>query len=153
MLAAPYDGSMMADRAISGFVSRWIDHFITSVVLQRDPPVRSAYVTLAPEPWHEVSVLKFVHQYFILDRPDLAMFQRGQTRTIEALVIGFDDWLSDRLDAPEGASAAERPGADRDRGVRAGGRHAPRLARGREPRRPSWPGWVVAAASPTSSAA
>ena len=42
-----------------------------------------------------------MHQYFILDRPDLAMFQRGQTRTIEALVIGFDDWLSDRLDAPK----------------------------------------------------
>ena len=42
VLAAPYDGSMMADRAISGFVSRWIDHFITSVVLQRDPPVRSS---------------------------------------------------------------------------------------------------------------
>ena len=101
VLAAPYDGSMMADRAISGFVSRWIDHFITSVVLQRDPPVRSAYVTLSPDSWHEVSVLKFVHQYFILDRPDLAMFQRGQTRTIEALVIGFDDWLSDRLDAPK----------------------------------------------------
>lgn len=101
VLAAPYDGSMMADRAISGFVSRWIDHFITSVVLQRDPPVRSAYVTLSPDSWHEVSVLKFVHQYFILDRPDLAMYQRGQTRTIEALVIGFDDWLSDRLDAPK----------------------------------------------------
>jgi dGTPase len=42
-----------------------------------------------------------VHQYFILDRPDLAMFQRGQARTIEALVTGFDDWLSDRLDAPK----------------------------------------------------
>jgi dGTPase len=29
------------------------------------------------------------------------MYQRGQTRTIEALVIGLDDWLSDRLDAPK----------------------------------------------------
>jgi dGTPase len=101
ILAAPYDGSMMADRAISGFVARWIDHFITSVELLRDPPVRSAYVTLSPQSWHQVSVLKFVHQYFILDRPDLAMFQRGQARTIEALVTGFDDWLSDRLDAPK----------------------------------------------------
>lgn len=101
VLAAPYDGSRMADRAISGFVSRWIDHFISSVQLIRDPPVRSAYVTLAAEAWHQVSALKFVHQYFILDRPDLAMFQRGQARTIEALVAGFDDWLSDRQDAPK----------------------------------------------------
>jgi dGTPase len=101
VLAAPYDGSMMADRAISGFISRWIDHFITAVELEREPPVRSAYVRLSAESWHQVSVLKFVHQYFILDRPDLAMFQRGQARTIEALVTGFDDWLSDRLDAPK----------------------------------------------------
>ena len=42
-------------------------------------------------------MLKFVHQYFILDRPDLAMFQRGQEQTIEQLVIGFDGWLSDRV--------------------------------------------------------
>ncbi|MDN5771517.1 MAG: dNTP triphosphohydrolase [Microlunatus sp.] len=101
VLAAPYDGSMMADRAISGFTSRWIDHFIASVDLQSDPPIRSAYVALSPESWHQVSVLKFVHQYFILDRPDLAMYQRGQARTIGRLVVDFDDWLSDRLDAPK----------------------------------------------------
>jgi dGTPase len=49
--------------------------------------------------WHEVSVLKFVNQYFILDRPDLAMFQRGQEQTVEHLVLAFEDWLSDRIDA------------------------------------------------------
>ena len=31
VLATPYDGSMAADRAISGFTSRWIDHLISSV--------------------------------------------------------------------------------------------------------------------------
>ena len=99
ILAAPYDGSMMADRAISGFTSRWIDHLITSVVLVPGPAVRSAYVTLSSRAWHEVSVLKFLHQYFILDRPDLAMFQRGQAQTLDQLVAGFDGWLSDRTDA------------------------------------------------------
>ncbi len=99
ILAAPYDGSMMADRAISGFTSRWIEYLIGAVELVRDPPVRSAYVTLTPEAWHQVSVLKFVHQYFILDRPDLAMFQRGQAETLRLLVTGFDEWLSDRTDA------------------------------------------------------
>ncbi len=98
VLAVPYDGSMAADRAISGFTARWIQHLISSVVLDADPPVRSSYVTLGPDAWHQVSVLKFVHQYFILDRPDLAMFQRGQADTIERLVAGFDHWLSDRTD-------------------------------------------------------
>jgi dGTPase len=46
-----------------------------------------------------VSVLKFVKQYFILDRPDLAMRQRGQEQMVEHLVLAFDDWLSYRIDA------------------------------------------------------
>jgi dGTPase len=99
VLATPYDGSMAGDRAVSGFVSRWIEHLITSVTVDADPPVRSGYVRMSAQAWHEVSVLKFVNTYFILDRPDLAMFQRGQERTITHLVKGFDDWLSDRGDA------------------------------------------------------
>ena len=99
VLATPYDGSMAADRAISGFVSRWIEHLIGSVTPDPDPPVRSGLVRMSTQAWHEVSVLKFVNSYFILDRPDLAMFQRGQERTITHLVTGFDHWLSDRVDA------------------------------------------------------
>ncbi len=99
VLAAPYDGSMIADRSISGFTSRWIDHLISSVSPSPDPPPRSGYVCMSSPAWHEVQVLKFVNQYFILDRPDLAMFQRGQEQTLEHLVIAFDSWLSDRADA------------------------------------------------------
>lgn len=99
VLAVPYDGSMAADRAISGFTSHWIDHFVSSVHLDPDPPVRSAYVALSPRAWHEVSVLKFVHQYFILDRADLAMLQRGQSQVLTRMVDALDEWLSDRTDA------------------------------------------------------
>jgi dGTPase len=99
VLATPYDGSMAAERAISGFTSRWIDHFISSVSPNPQPAVRSGYVSMDSQAWHEVSVLKFVNQYFILERPDLAMFQRGQEQTVEHLVLAFDDWLSDRIDA------------------------------------------------------
>ena len=99
VLATPYDGSMAADRAISGFTSRWIDHLISSVSTNPDPAIRSGYVSMDSPAWHEVSVLKFVNQYFILDRPDLAMLQRGQEQTVEHLVLAFEDWLSDRIDA------------------------------------------------------
>ena len=37
VLAVPYDGSMLSDRAISGFTSRWIDHLVTSVTPAPDP--------------------------------------------------------------------------------------------------------------------
>jgi dGTPase len=99
VLAVPYDGSLVSDRAISGFTSRWIDHLVTSVSPDPDPPVRSGYVRMTSRAWHEVQVLKFVNSYFILERPDLAMLQRGQERTIEQLVTGFDEWLSDPTDA------------------------------------------------------
>jgi len=99
VLATPYDGSMSADRAISGFISRWIEHLITSVNPTPDAAIRSGFVGMSSRAWHEVSVLKFVHQYFILDRPDLAMFQRGQEQMLEELVTAFDRWLSDRTDA------------------------------------------------------
>jgi dGTPase len=99
VLASPYDGSMAADRAISGFVSRWIDHLISAVEVTPDPAVRSGYAAMEGPAWHEVQVLKFVNSYFILERPDLAMFQRGQEQTIEQLVVGLDEWLSDRSDA------------------------------------------------------
>jgi dGTPase len=99
VLATPYDGSMAADRAISGFTSRWIEQLISSVSPDPDPAVRSGYVSMDSQAWHEVSVLKFVNQYFILERPDLAMLQRGQEQTVEHLVLAFDDWLSDRIDA------------------------------------------------------
>jgi dGTPase len=99
VLATPYDGSMAADRASSAFTSRWIDHLINSVHPNLHPAVRSGYAAMDAQAWHEVSVLKFVNQYFILDRPDLAMFQRGEEQTIGHLVLAFDDWLSDRIDA------------------------------------------------------
>ena len=99
VLATPYDGSMAADRAISAFTSHWIDHLISSVRTDQQPTVRSGYVAMDSQAWHEVSVLKFVNQYFILDRPDLAMFQRGQEQTVEHLVLAFDDWLADPIDA------------------------------------------------------
>jgi dGTPase len=99
VLARPYDGSMLADRAASGFTSRWIDQLISSVQVNPDPAVRSGYVGLSSAAWHQVSVLKFVNQYFILERPDLAMLQRGQEQTIEQLVTAFDSWLGDRGDA------------------------------------------------------
>ena len=99
VLARPYDGSMAADRAVTGFTSVWIDELIAAVAPVADPAVRSGYVCLSAPAWHQVSVLKFVNQYFILERPDLAMLQRGQEQTVQQLVVALDHWLGDRGDA------------------------------------------------------
>jgi len=99
LLAVPFDSSIAAERSVEAFTGSWIAHLQESVVVQRDPHPRSAHVALDRQAWHEVTVLKFVHQRFVLDRPDLAMFQRGQAQLITSLVAGFESWLTDPADA------------------------------------------------------
>ena len=99
LLAVPFDSSLASERAVGLFTSSWIAHLQDSVTVSTDPPSRAGYVLLERQAWHEVTVLKFVHQRFVLDRPDLAMFQRGQARVLESLVADLDLWLSDRRDA------------------------------------------------------
>lgn len=99
LLAVPFDGSIAAERAVGYFTSTWISHLQESTIVLADPPPRSGHVALGRQAWHEVAVLKFVHQRFVLDRPDLAMFQRGQAQLLTSLVAGLDAWLADPADA------------------------------------------------------
>jgi len=99
LLTVPYDGSLAADRALARFSDEWIHHLQSSVEVHRDPAHRSGHVMLSPTAWHEVAVLKFLHERFILDRPDLAVYQRGQATLIERLVDGLTAWLDDDADA------------------------------------------------------
>lgn len=99
LLAVPFDSSMAAERSVEAFTGSWITHLQGSIVVQLDPHPRSSHVALDRQAWHEVTVLKFVHQRFVLDRPDLAMFQRGQAQLLTILVGGFESWLTDPVDA------------------------------------------------------
>jgi len=99
LLAVPFDSSIAAERAIGTFTRSWIAHLQASVVLSADPPVRTGHVSLGRQAWHEVAVLKFVHQRFVLDRPDLALFQRGQAQSLTSLVADLESWLTDPIDS------------------------------------------------------
>lgn len=98
LLAVPYDGSLGAERALVRFTGEWLAHLQRSVVVDPDPRPRGGYVGLSATAWHEVAVLKFVQQRFVLQRPDLALYQRGQANVLSELVRGFDAWLQDRDD-------------------------------------------------------
>lgn len=99
LVAAPFDGSLASERALAQFTSSWIARLQSSVEVHRQPDVRSGHVSLSREAWHEVAVLKFLHQRFILERPDLAVYQRGQASVLERLVDGFTAWVDDPRDA------------------------------------------------------
>jgi dGTPase len=99
LLSLPYDGGLDADRAVTAFTRRWIDRLQASIAVEKDPVIRSGHVRLADEAWHDVVVLKFVHERFVLERSDLALYQRGQTRIIRSLAEGLAAWLDDPQDS------------------------------------------------------
>ncbi|WP_221584379.1 deoxyguanosinetriphosphate triphosphohydrolase family protein [Microbacterium sp. G2-8] len=98
LLSVPFDGSLAGERSLAGFTSEWIQHLQASVSVDRSPHRRSGHVSLDRTAWHEVAVLKFLHERFILDRPDLAVYQRGQASVLERLVDGFSAWIDDEYD-------------------------------------------------------
>jgi dGTPase len=105
LLAAPFDGSVEAEQSVSRFSARWTRRLIDAIEVRADPPVRSGHVYLAPPQWHEVQVLKHVHHKFVLERPDLALHQRGQARLLATLVEALHAWL---LDPDEAARLPRR---------------------------------------------
>ncbi|MGI5178116.1 deoxyguanosinetriphosphate triphosphohydrolase family protein [Dactylosporangium sp. CA-152071] len=95
LLAAPFDGSIEAEQGVARFSARWTRRLIDAINVLPDPPMRAGHVALGTAQWHEVQVLKFVHHRFVLERPDLALHQRGQARLLSALVEALHAWLVD----------------------------------------------------------
>ncbi|MDQ3578767.1 MAG: dNTP triphosphohydrolase [Actinomycetota bacterium] len=99
LLSVPFDGSVDAEQAFGRFSAGWTARLVGGVHVLADPPTRSGHVLLARQQWHEVQVLKFVHRRFVLLRPDLALYQRGQARLLASLVEALEQWLADRYEA------------------------------------------------------
>ncbi|ASW57586.1 deoxyguanosinetriphosphate triphosphohydrolase family protein [Plantactinospora sp. KBS50] len=95
LLAAPFDGSLEAEQYVAGFSARWTRRLVDAVTGTADPGTRSGHVRLGVAQWHEVQVLKLVHHRFVLERPDLALHQRGQARLLATLVEALYAWLRD----------------------------------------------------------
>jgi dGTPase len=96
LLSVPFDGSVAAEQSLARFSARWTERLVSGVQVTADPTTRSGHVLLATRQWHEVQVLKFVHRHFVLERPDLALHQRGQARLLTSLVEELEQWAGDR---------------------------------------------------------
>jgi dGTPase len=95
LLARPFDGSLEAEARVAAFSATWSRRLVESIEVVEQPAVRSGHVALAPAQWHEVQILKFVQNTFVLARPDLALHQRGQARLLASLVEALLAWLTD----------------------------------------------------------
>ncbi|MET0424903.1 MAG: phosphodiesterase, partial [Actinoplanes sp.] len=80
---------------VAAFSATWTRRLADSIQMIADPAVRSGHVQLATAQWHEVQILKFVQNRFVLARPDLALHQRGQARLLASLVEALLAWLMD----------------------------------------------------------
>lgn len=98
LLARPFDGSLTAERQLATFTDRWIRTLQASVASTTADDPRSGPVRLTTTAWHLVAVLKFVHQHFVLSRPDLAINQRGLSRVLQRSVDALMAWLADDRD-------------------------------------------------------
>jgi dGTPase len=105
LLAAPFDGSVEAEQDVAGFSARWTRRMVDAIEVVAQPSVRSGHVVLGRAEWHEVQVLKFIHHHFVLNRPDLALHQRGQARLLSTLVESLLGWI---LDSEETARLPRR---------------------------------------------
>ncbi|WP_084608814.1 deoxyguanosinetriphosphate triphosphohydrolase family protein [Thermocrispum agreste] len=99
LLARAFDGSIESEQAIAAFSEQWHERLVDGVEVVAAPSTRSGHVTLRPEQWHEVQVLKFVHKRFVLERADLALHQRGQASLLSTLVDELRQWLLDEREA------------------------------------------------------
>jgi dGTPase len=95
LLGEPFDGSLEAEARVAAFSATWTSRLVESIQVVEQPAIRSGHVALAPAQWHEVQVLKFVQNRFVLARPDLALHQRGQARLLASLVEALLAWLTD----------------------------------------------------------
>ncbi len=98
LLADGFDGSIADERTLEGSTRAWLNHLQESVVLASPDNPRTGLVTLDTLAWHEVEVLKFIHRHFVLERSDIAMYQRGLGRLLTRAVKGLISWLDDRHD-------------------------------------------------------
>jgi len=95
LLAQPFDGSLEAEARVAAFSATWTQRLVESIELTDSPAVRSGHAQLARAQWHEVQILKFVQNRFVLARPDLALVQRGQAGLLARLVEALMSWLTD----------------------------------------------------------
>ncbi|WP_405066908.1 dNTP triphosphohydrolase [Kribbella sp. NBC_01510] len=72
-----------------------IGSYIAAVTMQAAEPLwpGGPHIGLKQAEWHEVQILKEITRSYVVQRPDIALLQRGQQTVIENLVQMLHDWV------------------------------------------------------------
>lgn len=79
--------------------SNLIGKYISQFEVKQDPLwEHGPHIGLKQAAWHEVQVLKVITKSYIIQRPDLALHQRGLRMVLDGLVHQLRRWLHDKTD-------------------------------------------------------
>ncbi len=97
-LSREYEGTNDDRRRLHVTGSNLITRYLTSTHLNHD----KTGLSISPDIWHEVNLLKQLTWHYVINSPDLAAVQEGQKRIVEQLFDSLWKWCqedgsSDRL--------------------------------------------------------
>jgi dGTPase len=120
--AEHYDATPDALSNVSKYVSKKIGVLTREILVTRQPTGERAAVHIPDVVWHQVQVLKQLTSEQVIGRPDMAVYQRAQQRTLMDLLEAMYAWWKDpndkrRLPQPllEWRTRAEDEGRDPQR--------------------------------------
>jgi dGTPase len=120
--AEHFDATPDAVANVSKYVSEKIGMLTHDIVVTQQPTGERAAVHLRDDLWHQVQVLKQLTSEQVIGRPDMAVYQRAQQRTLMDLLQAMKAWWDDpddkrRLPQPllEWRARAEEGGRDQER--------------------------------------
>ncbi|MBD3948154.1 deoxyguanosinetriphosphate triphosphohydrolase family protein [Nocardioides ganghwensis] len=91
-------GTRRATANTRRFVSQLITDFVGAVQVQDQPTWDQPPLMLENQHWHQVQLLKEITQQFVIQRPDLAVIQRGQQALLRGLLDDLVTWCEDAKD-------------------------------------------------------
>jgi dGTPase len=93
--AEHFDPTPEAVANLSKYVSRKIGQLTQDIRITQEPTGERAAVHLRDDLWHQVQVLKHLTSEQVIGRPDMAVYQRAQQRTLLDLLKAMKAWWDD----------------------------------------------------------
>jgi len=93
-----FDATPDAVANVSKYVSQKIGVLTHDIVVTTHPTGERAAVHLRDDLWHQVQVLKQLTSEQVIGRPDMAVYQRAQQRTLTDLLEAMNAWWEDADD-------------------------------------------------------
>lgn len=99
MPTAPFDGGRDAHTRLQSFSSRLIEYLTRAASLRYDSGTKRIQLQIDPTAVLVAEFFKSLNRFFVIESPELATMQAGQTTNLESLYLGLkrlaEGWLAE----------------------------------------------------------